>query len=76
MSTNIPARTCCKSISLEVFGIVRFTVTINDFITRAFDLFWAMIAKGGNRAKTTKHPKKIFHCYPKFLKSLVKHMIK
>ena len=61
ISTNMPARTCCKCISLEVFGIVRFTVTINDFIPRAFNLFWKMIAKGGNRATTTKHPKKVFH---------------
>ena len=45
----------------ELLPIARCNLRINDFITRASDLFSKMIAQSGNRATLTKQLKKAFY---------------
>ena len=51
------------SIFSELFGIVRCTLRINDFIPRAFGLILRMIAEMGMKETLTKQLEKTFRCF-------------
>ena len=63
--SNTPPTIFCGSVFLsELLRIARCTLSINDFVSRASDLFSRMIAEGRNRTAPTTQLKKAFHCYP------------
>ena len=74
LSSNIPSAFFYRSIFSELLQIARWTLIINDFMSRVSHLISKMIAQCENRKTVTNQIKKAFHrcqtVFQKFGKTL------